>query len=520
MDTMAPARRQMTAKERYESLKTERDPYLERARFASKLTIPSLIPEEGKTGNDDLYQPFQSIGARGVSHLAAKLLLALFPPGQPFFKLTMEEYVEDALAKKTGAAFADAKAEFDEAFGRIERTVMTRLEHTGARPTLSELLKHLIVAGNGLLHVQKDGSFRLHPLSRFVVKRDKSGNVIEIVVLEHVARVALSDEAKKIVEETDGPDEDEDHENNVEIYTRVYRVKNSWVVFQETQGKQIPGTEGKYPLKKTPWLPLRFIKIDGEDYGRSFVEHYIGDLRSCEALNKAQVMFAAAASKILIFVNDNGVVTMRMVEEAESTDILPGKADDVTVFQLEKYPDFKVADELLQRVEGRLTEAFLLFSGFRRDAERVTAEEIRAVINELEQGLGGVYSVLAQELQVPLVRRLMHQLQQSEDIPDLPEDSVKPEIVTGVEALGRASEAQKIERFMAGLVEMFGPDVVAQRTDFTRFARRRATALGIDLAEIFKTDEEIKQEQEAAQAAAVAEKAAPQALKQAQEGGA
>jgi hypothetical protein len=78
-----------TAKERYNKLLTEREHYLDRAEECSELTIPSLIKPEGFTSSSDLYNPFQSVGARGVNNLASKLLLLLLPPNSPFFRLSI-----------------------------------------------------------------------------------------------------------------------------------------------------------------------------------------------------------------------------------------------------------------------------------------------------------------------------------------------------------------------------------------------------------------------------------------------
>ena len=81
--------KQHTAKERYEKLKGKRQSYLDRARECSELTIPSLIPEDGFNSSSELYNPFQSVGARGVNNLASKLLLLLLPPNSPFFRLAV-----------------------------------------------------------------------------------------------------------------------------------------------------------------------------------------------------------------------------------------------------------------------------------------------------------------------------------------------------------------------------------------------------------------------------------------------
>ena len=59
--------RQMSAEGRYESLSMQRSGPLQRARLASELTIPGIMPPEGASDSTELSQPFQSVGARGVN---------------------------------------------------------------------------------------------------------------------------------------------------------------------------------------------------------------------------------------------------------------------------------------------------------------------------------------------------------------------------------------------------------------------------------------------------------------------
>ena len=35
---------------------------------------------------------------------------------------------------------------------------------------------------------------------------------------------------------------------------------------------------GRYTIEKSPFLPLRYTRIDGEDDARGFVEEYLGAL--------------------------------------------------------------------------------------------------------------------------------------------------------------------------------------------------------------------------------------------------
>lgn len=68
----------------------------------------------------------------------------------------------------------------------------------------------------------------------------------------------------------------------------------------------------------------------------------------------------------------------------------------------------QIAKMTADAIESRLSYAFMLNSAVQRSGERVTAEEIRYVANELEDTLGGIYSILSQELQLPLANTLLN----------------------------------------------------------------------------------------------------------------
>ena len=56
---------------------------------------------------------------------------------------------------------------------------------------IHQAMKHLIVAGNSLIFMGKDG-LKNYPLNRYVLERDGDGNVIEIVTKELISLVKIS----------------------------------------------------------------------------------------------------------------------------------------------------------------------------------------------------------------------------------------------------------------------------------------------------------------------------------------
>ena len=210
----------------------------------------------------------------------------------------------------------------------------------------------------------------------------------------------------------------------------------------------------------------------------------------------------AASAKLVFMVRPNASVRRTDLARSKNGDVILGDPNDVRVLQTEKYPDMRVVLETVQRIEERLSYAFLLNTAIQRNAERVTAEEIRFMAQELESALGGVYSILSQEMQLPVVKILMDSMSASKKIPKLPKGTVTPVIVTGVEALGRGNDLNKLRAYMADLVQLAGvsPETIS-RVNFGDLVNRLATGHGIDTIGLMKTEQELQAEMQAQQEA-------------------
>lgn len=492
MDQPTTTKGEETLVGKYQSLETNREPYLRRARDCAKVTIPTLMPEfDSKTGTQTFITPYQSVGARGINNISSKLLLSLFPPNQPFFKLDVDEQTLVELKEK--------RSDAEKAFSIIEKRVVKAIH---ASPTVRvqalEAIKQLINSGNVLVYLPpKENTLRIYRLDRYVTERDASGNVLCIVVKEDLAPVAMPEAVRMKLEAQDNYDAKKTE--NLSLYTQIKREDKQWVVTQECEGVDL--TEDNpttYPLEESPWLSLRLIAVDNEDYGRSYVEEYYGDLLSLEGLMQAIVEGSAAAAKVLFLVSPNGTTRKATLDKANNLDIIEGDVNDVNTLSVDKAADFRVALETANGIIERLSFAFLLNSAVQRNGERVTAEEIRYVASELEDSLGGIYSSMAQDFQLPLVSIYLKKLTRQGKIPKLPKDVVMPTIVTGMEALGRTAELQKLDMFIQSLAAL-GEDQLMKFVNISELIKRRATALQIETDGLIKTPEELEAEAQAAQ---------------------
>ena len=497
----------------YANLESERSSFLDRARSASEITIPSLLVNEGHSSSTILHTPYQSIGAEGVNNLSSKLLLSLIPPNAPFFRLVIDDAELEELV-------ANQRGEVEETLSKIERMVQQEIEVRALRGPISEALKQLLVAGNVLVYLPENQQMRVFKLDRYVVKRDSMGNVLKIVVKETMSPLSLPEKAKHLVSETD---EDEIPKTSIDLYTCVKWTGRNWKIHQEIEGQIVPGSEGSFPKNKNPFIALRFTHIDGEDYGRGFVEEYIGDLKSLETLTKAIVEGASAAAKILFLVRPNGTTRIKTLADSPNGAIVVGDAQDVSTLQLQKSADFRVAQETIRTLSERLSRVFLMNSSVRRQAERVTAEEIRIAYQELEIALGGVYSILSQEFQLPLVQLIMNKMKKEKKLPPFPDESLKPMVITGVEALGRGQDLNELAGFLQHLAPL-GPDTVMRELNINEYINRLAASLGIESKGLIKSEEQKQQEAQAQQQQmqemqerqmmqSVADKVVPEAVK-------
>lgn len=477
----------------YSRLESDRQNFLDRARENAKLTIPSLMPPEGYAPGQRLTTPFQSIGSHGVNTLTSKLVMTILPANSPMFRVSVTDQVVEELSAST-----TMRSGVEKKLNEIERSVMDEIEGLGIRAALVEAIKHLIVCGNVLLYLPPKGNLRVFRLDRYVVQRDYEGNILRVIIKETIAKEVLPEDVKALLKPVEDlpSDQQKVEEKDVDLYTVFYRDGDRIRTYQTVKGIKLKKSIGSWRADRSPIMPLRWSYLHDEDYGRAYVDEYIGDLTGVESLSRSIREAAAAASKINPMVNPTGLTRAQDIAKAENLEVISGRKDDVTMLQFDKQADLSVAQTVLQDLIQRLSHAFMMNSSVQRQAERVTAEEIKAMISDIDDVLGGVYSLLAQELQLPLVVRIMDRMVREKKIPDL--DSIKgqdgkpvakPKIVTGIEALGRG---QDFNKYMTAMTQIIVPlkDQLAPEMNLRDFAERALISLSIDIDGLFKTPEQ------------------------------
>ena len=475
------------AETQYKALEPHRTSLEETWRQCAKLTLPYIFPEENQAESTEYQTPYNSIGSAGVNALSSKLLLALLPPTGNFFRLLPYEDVVKDMTK-------DELKQVDADLSQLEQDILSEIDKKSLRVPLFEALKYLIVTGNTLLYKVPKGGIKTFSPYRYVVERDYVGNILKIVINEPMDKSALP---QKIIDMVDAHETAEGEKietgkaEQVTIYTVIIRIsQDKYATYQEVEEEMIEGTYKVYTPDELPYRPLRWTTSSQEAYGRGLTEQYLGDLRRLEGLSQLIVEGSSVQAKTIFGLRPGSTVKVEDLNNAYNGDVILGNLEtDITTWRVDKGADFNTPMQVMQQIEARLSKAFMMMSGQVRDSERTTATEVRAVAAELEATLGGTYSVLAADLQLPLVTLVMKDLNKNAG------NLVDPTIITGTSAISREKDLNNLQtmlQVMAGL----GEQTIAQYLDVEGYLTAISTALGFDPSAMVKSADQRKQEQE------------------------
>ena len=164
---------------------------------------------------------------------------------------------------------------------------------------------------------------------------------------------------------------------------------------------------------------------------------------------------------------------------------------------------------MINTLSQRIQDAFMVLNI--RQSERTTAEEVRLTQLELEQQLGGLFSLLTVEFLKPYLDRTLMVLQRSGQLPKLPKGIVNPTIVAGVNALGRGQDRESLIQFITTIAQTMGPESISKFINPDEYIKRLATAQGIDVLNLVKSMSEIQGEMQQQQQMAAQQELVKQA---------
>jgi len=409
----------------------------------------------------------------------------MFPHDRPFISLKLTPESQLKLEQEAGEEGAAQMAEIvRSSTARIEETAMRKLKMTAYRPMAVMAIKHLIISGNAMIKRMKDGTRVVYGVRDFCIRRDLGGHMQEAILRdtkkfgnlgEAVQQELIKSGLRDYLDETD-----------VVLYSHYKLVGNRWTFQQAADNVMLAGPRF-YNKTDMPLLPLTWSLARGEDYGRGLIEDNAIAFHNLDVLTAAMIDLMAAIADIKFLVRTGSTLDVAHLNQSARGSYHQGNEGDITVPEIGKRGDISVMMQAIEKWERDLSQAFLLNSASTRDAERVTAEEIRLNARELESGFGGLYSKLALEWQQHEGEYAISQVDIKKTL-GADADLFEVIVVTGLESLSREGQLDAL-RLAIGDLQMLEavPDEIRGTINPLAFASFIFTNRGVKLKEFMYT---------------------------------
>lgn len=469
-----------------------------RCREYAKWTIPTAMAKVDNPGSRATVEgDFQSEGAVLVSTLASKLVGLLFPTSHPFMRVSTGKVSEDELQGMglTNSEVAGRLAE-------IEQSASSRIYVNSSYSQIQVAMENMIVTGNACIF--RDGQSArtvTYGLEHFATKRDGRGFVVDAIIKERTFFGSLPPETQQaLIKAQRGRFKPgEEYDKSLDMYTRVLRtVRQGNVGYEisvEIEGVRMPG-EGWYRERECPWMFPVWSLVSGENYGRGLVERHSGAMARLSVISEALTMYTVEALKVVNLVGPSAASSINELNQAEHGEWVSANSGDVQAFETGSTGKIQAVQAMLEGQFNRMAPAFM-YSGPTRNAERVTAYELRQQALEAENALGGAYSALADGFQLPLSYLLIGEVEPALLVALATTDGSEVNVTTGINALGRANEVQSLltaVQTVAGVAELVAAD---NRTDPYKVYDLVYASHSVNVASIRKSPEQLAEEAEA-----------------------
>lgn len=462
----------------------------------AEYTLPHLMADPlqiASSGKAIIERDFQEVGALLTNNLAAKLARLLFPTQYSFFKCEAgPAFKKHAISKGIDQLTLNGM------FAKVESEANSRLFVNGGYAQLILFLRYLIVTGNALLYRNSTkGKLIAYGPSRYAVKRDTEGEMIDCVLQEYTTVEALPWDVQQVLRAKE-PLKYGRPECQVEKYTRIHRkwVKGTAMYEVSEEVDTVPvGNTGQYPQALCPWIAATWNLIPGEDYGRGLVEDYAQAFAKLSSQSEAAALYGIEMMRVLHLVGSGSGGDADALATASSGEWHQGDPNQVGAYEAGDAQKLQQVEASIAVVVQRLSRAFM-YQGNTRDAERVTRYELEQEAQEVEYVMGGNYSSISSTVHIPLANVLMTEVS-DEALAGILTGEIRPDITSGIQALGRSADVQNLT-LAAQEIGVIAPlSQVDDRISISRVTDVVFAARGIDPTTVFRTEAELKAHREA-----------------------
>lgn len=486
----------------WKDLDSQRVGLMETKRECAALTIPTVLPPEDYDGNSSLNSPYCSVPGNGCVSISARISGTMLPlNGDRFFSIDITgldaQRELDLLNKQDPGLYVQAKQRMSE----IEAQIHAPFYTSNYRAALFTLIEHLAIVGDATLRMDDDGTYSVHTLDQYVVRRTPNGDLRVLIIREWVDPNLLPDELSGV-----DPDANASGDRKVDanqaleaFYTKIEKKKGKWVVTKEFRNKKRKA--GTYEV--LPYIVCRWVEVPNKPYGRSLVEENLGTIRSCETLCKCLLDVQIAMSQYRMGVNPAGITKVEELAKSENGDFVPARPEDVFSIHAELQGQAQSIQQALESYYTILGKIFLMDSYVQPQKERVTAYQSAVFAEETQRAIGQPLTGLFNSIQPQVVRRQMEIMKKNKELDEkfvsmIDNKTLSIKIRTGLEQLAKDITNQKLVGMVQLMLNL--PEPAQEVVDWAGLLRSIWYTSNMDHKGIILSEEEVnKRRQEKSQ---------------------
>jgi hypothetical protein len=475
---------------------------IDRCETYAKWTLDAICPEEG-VDKTEYVSSYVLIGPRLVNTLSNKVVESMFPHSRAFFAVGLGAEVEAELLQEAGEeALAAAMEDIRKESRSIEKRGMAMLDVVAYRPVAVQAAQHIIITGNACIRRMDDNTRVVYGIKDFSVRRKINGDPMEAILRDNVLVSELSPKLQELVRVKKQKDTNTTVDDmHCTLYTKFIEKKVNdkvvWEEYQEVEG--VPVNDGKklkqYSEVDMPLIFPVWSLSRGEHYARGLVEEHAKIFHNLDRTTESLFDIFEIVADIKFLVRPDSIIDIVTLNDGKRGSYHQGNKDDVSVPELNKISDLQIMLQAAERMERELAAAFLLTAAGIRDAERVTAYEVREIALELETAYGGLYSKLALAWQRKEAEWVVSKL----GVATIGKDKLfQVTITTGMESLSKEGELQNFREALSDLQLFEGvPEDMRSGINPLKVAKFLFGQRNVKFEEFMYTAEEQKQMQQA-----------------------
>ena len=460
--------------------------------LCAKYTLPQIYLEdsvrESGVEPEDLVIG-DSIGAESLNNFISQLSKIVFPIQGAFFRV-------DKKRGDTPNIDSLSETQQRDVYRKLEENAMEALYIRGLHAQKFMLLAQLIGLGDVVFKIprERQSEMQVYDMNDAVIKRTRNGRLADLIIKENTEHRFLSDKAKRTLQLKGKKVYKE--EDILALYTHVrLNSNNKFEVHMSVEDISLDTGLNFYACDKCEYNVASITLKRGSNHGTGIVQQYLPLIHKANVYADTNTDIAVAGSLVNWAIKPNAAIRPEEFAEREQGQPFAVNPDDIKAIVADVGNHLQITSLQYQAIVNTLQRVFLLPQAVQRDAERVTAQEIRMVAAKIEEQHSGLYAQIAERLQRPMAVIGLDMVDDEDLI--MYKDEVEVKVVTAMEAQSRGME---LDNMLASLGDatIFNsvPPQVAERIKIENVMSTIFNNRNVDAPAYIKSTEEFNAEQQ------------------------